>query len=135
MKCDGYTVCCCSTLNDEYIITGGGKDGDGNYMDKLYVWDNREDEEYKLMECDIKLPINNVKHKMVRSGAGIKDAMLVVVWIKKQCKNNDLKYLAMTSVYWFTGAKKVEHLHCCSKIKHILCCLVESVFYDAFNLC
>lgn len=138
IQLDYYHACPCLTSNEEYIVIGGGLDKNDNYMNKLYVLDIREDEEYKLKECDIKLPIDKVKHRIVRSGGGIKDEILVVGWIKKQFKDNDLKELSLLPMYmmqlialwynqemihWFTDHKDAENNHYCIRLKHILSCM------------
>ena len=72
LKFKYYNICSCLTSDQGYVI-GSGIDADIEYMNKLYVLDVRQDDEYKLMECNIKLPMDNVNHTIVWSGGGIKD--------------------------------------------------------------
>ena len=91
---DYYVSCCCLKLDEGYVIIGGCDYKCSSPINKWYVLDIRKEDEYKLMECNIELPVNmNGNYKMVRSGGGIKDEMLVVRWRKQQFEKNDFKDL------------------------------------------
>ena len=68
---DFHEISVCLTSDEEYVIIGGGTNEDGDSMDKLYALDIRKEDEYKLMECNISLPMDEFDH-MVRSGGGLR---------------------------------------------------------------
>ena len=126
------------TSDEGYVIIGGGSDKDNCYMNKMYVLDIRDEDEYKLMECDIKLPMENAKlYKIVGSGGGIKDEILVVGWIKQEFKKRNFKDLLIPPMYimqlialWYNQemihwiSRQEDNNHCCIKLKHVLSSLL-----------
>ena len=64
---------------------------------KLYVMDIGDDMNYKLSECSIKSPF--AYQKMMRSGGGIQDEILVCGWIKSLFKQLIFKHLQLPPIY------------------------------------
>ena len=118
--------------NEDYILITRGA-----VSDKISVLDIRDENEYKLRECKIKLPKVG-KCLIVRMG-GIKDEILTIGWIKELFKTKQFKKLAlpppylmkMISLYynqemlhWFYDENSYYddaiHRHQAIKLKHIL---------------
>ena len=129
-----------------FVIIGGGRDKMYNWVNKLHVLDIREDDEYKLVECDIKVPMDEC-FKIGGSGGGIKNEILVVGWIKEQFKKNEFKGLSLPPMYimqlialWYYQEmihcvelhcvelrekdENADNSHYCIKLKHILSSLI-----------
>ena len=128
----------CLTSDERYVIIGGGDDANGHIMNKLYALDIREEDKYKLIECNIKLPAVGA-YQIARTGGGLQDEILVIGWIKQEFKKNDFNDLLLPPMYimqmialwynqemihWVCGDGEQEKYHYCIKLKHILSSLV-----------
>ena len=92
-----FHAACCLTSDEAYIIIAGFHEY-SNIMNKWYVLDIRKDDEYKLKEYNIRVPLDG-KYRIVRSGGGIQDGILVVGWIKQQFKCSEFENLSLPPMY------------------------------------
>eukprot|EP01084_Bolivina_argentea_P302322 521816_1 len=67
--------------NEAYIVIAGGCDKYRNVVDTIHALDIRDDNNYVLRKCSIKCPMSG-RHKIVRSGGGLKDQLLVTWSLK-----------------------------------------------------
>ena len=104
-----------------------------NENDEIFVLDIRDDNEYKLRKCDIKLPKAGMCN-ISRIG-GIKDKYLVVGWIKELFKSKEFKDLSFPPMYliqlivvrynqeeihWIYQYSWEDHRHFAINVKQIL---------------
>ena len=134
-----YNVSATLSSNENYVIIGGGY---SNYMpsDKMFVFNIKDETDYKLNKCGIQCPSGGL-HNIVRTG-GIKDELLVIGWIKELFKTLEFKELALPPMYilqlivvryneeeihWVARAMKnvnVDTTHYAIKLKHVLSALM-----------
>eukprot|EP01084_Bolivina_argentea_P302323 521817_1 len=80
----GHSVALSS--DEAYIVIAGGHDKAYNKVNMMHVLDIRDDNNYVLRKCSIKCPMSG-RHKIVRSGGGLKDQLLVTGYIKQSVKS------------------------------------------------
>eukprot|EP01084_Bolivina_argentea_P184469 318144_1 len=82
---DYYLCPAVLSLDEEYIVFVGGYDKERNKVNIMHVLDIRDDDNYILRKSAIKYPMSG-HHKIVRSGGGLKDELLVAGYIKQSFK-------------------------------------------------
>eukprot|EP01084_Bolivina_argentea_P184463 318135_1 len=133
------------SFNEQYVIIAGGWDEKANETDAIHVLDIRNENNYVLRRCSIKCPMSGI-HKIVRSGGGLKDELLVTGYIYQKFKSLRLvdiniisliqSFYAQESIHWnkynqvesefiaHVIADKKKHSHFVITLKQIICSLL-----------
>eukprot|EP01084_Bolivina_argentea_P205651 351279_1 len=132
---EGYWFSAVLSSNEQYIILFGGQNDSKKYddpVDDIFVLDIKDDNAFKLKKSTMRCPQPGECHGVRTGGINSKSDILVIGFIKKCFKENELKNIQLPPLYimklianWYSmemihWISKGGNEHYCIKLKDIL---------------